>query len=42
MDKANRVDLVALLGAVFAAVSRVLLVDAVVAVCETENGIGYV
>lgn len=42
LDKANRSDLVVLLEAVLAALGCVVLADAVVAVCETENGIGYV
>jgi hypothetical protein len=42
LDKANRGDLEVLLEAVLAAMSCVVLVAAVVAVCEAENGIGYV
>jgi hypothetical protein len=43
LDKASRGDLlVVLLEAVVAAMGCVALVDAVVAVAEAENGIGYV
>lgn len=41
LDKASRGDLVVLLEAVLAATGCVVLVDAVVAVGEAENGIGY-
>jgi hypothetical protein len=42
LDKASRDDLVALLEAVVAAMGCVVLVEAVGAVGEAENGIGYV
>ena len=43
LDKASRGYLVDLLGAVVAAmVGCAVPVDAIVAVCEAENGIGYV
>ena len=42
LDKARLGDLVVLLEAVLAATGCVVLVAVVVAVSETENGIGYV
>jgi hypothetical protein len=41
LDKASRGDLVVLLEAVLAAMGCAVLADAVVAVGEAENGIGY-
>ncbi len=42
LDRTTRGDLVVLLEAVVAAMGCIVLVVAVVAVCETENCIGYV
>lgn len=42
LDKASHDDLVARLEAALAAMGCAVLVDAVVAECETENCIGYV